>query len=246
VGQAVNILGLARLGDVARVAALRREAGASGVGTAGSVAAEKLLDLGCLAAAGAAWLALLVGNGKSMPASSLAPAALLALAGIVLLAWRGERWMGGLQAFLARSAQPVVRALAPRVGALAVGFAGLTQRRSLARATALSGLIWLNMGVTNWLLLNALNLPAAPALALSVLVVVTLGVAPNLTPASIGPAHWAATFALTLFGVERSHALAYAIVLHAVLTAVPLVVALGLGVWPRRAAISATVEPARR
>jgi hypothetical protein len=91
------------------------------------------------------------------------------------------------------------------------------------------------MLVTNALLLRAFDLPLSLALALSVLVVGLLGVVAHLTPANIGPAHWAGTLALTLFGVPRSTALAYAIVLHAIITAVPLLIALGLNGWAGRA-----------
>src|SRR5437868_6639400 len=59
-GQAVNVIGLGRFGDVARVISLRQDAGISAVGVATSVVAEKLLDLAFLGLAGGWWLLLLL------------------------------------------------------------------------------------------------------------------------------------------------------------------------------------------
>jgi uncharacterized membrane protein YbhN (UPF0104 family) len=178
---------------------------------------------------------------------SLALVSLASLGALALLAWRGQAWMDGFQRRLAVSGNRAAQWLAPRARALASGLAGLTQRRHLGRLALLSAAIWGNMLLTNLLLLRAFDLPLSFALALSVLVVGLLGVVAHLTPANIGPAHWAGTLALTLFGVPRSTALAYAIVLHAILTAVPLLIALGLNGWAGRAGPAARpMAPAGR
>jgi uncharacterized membrane protein YbhN (UPF0104 family) len=231
-GQAANLLGLGRLGEVARVLALRRESGVSGVGTASTVVAEKLLDLAFLALAGSWWLAFFLSPPEGVDRGGLAAASAVSVGAFALLGWRGQAWMDGFQRRLGASGNRAARWLAPRAAALASGLAGLTQRRHLGRLALLSAAIWGNMLLTNALLLRAFDLPLALPLALSVLVVGLLGVVAHLTPANIGPAHWAGTLALTLFGVPRSTALAYAIVLHAILTAVPLLIALGLNGWP--------------
>jgi uncharacterized membrane protein YbhN (UPF0104 family) len=234
-GQAANLIGFGRWGEVARVLWLRRESGVSGTGTASTVVAEKLLDLAFMALAGGWWLAFFLSPPEGVDQGSLAAVSLASLGALALLAWRGQAWMDGFQRRLAVSGSRAARWLAPRAAALASGMAGLTQRRHLGRLALLSAAIWGNMLLTNLLLLRAFDLPLSFALALSVLVVGLLGVVAHLTPANIGPAHWAGTLALTLFGVPRSTALAYAIVLHAIVTAVPLLIALGLNGWAGRA-----------
>src|SRR5262249_17827153 len=103
--------------------------------------------------------------------------------------------------------------------------------RQLGRSLLLSLTIWVIMLLTNLALLPTFDLPASGGLALSVLVLGLLGVAANLTPANIGPAHWAIMRGLPLFGVSSSTALAYAMVLHAVFTVVPLILVLALHGW---------------
>jgi uncharacterized membrane protein YbhN (UPF0104 family) len=247
-GQAANLIGFGRLGEVARVLVLRREGGVSGLGTASTVVAEKLLDLAFLALAGGWWLAFFLSPPEGVDQGSLALVSALSLGAFVLLAWRGQALMDEFQRRLAGSRRRVALWLAPRAAALAGGLAGLTHRRHLGRLALLSAAIWGNMLLTNGLLLRAFGLPFSFPLALSVLVVGLLGVVAHLTPANIGPAHWAATLALTLFDVPRPTALAYAIVLHAILTAVPLLFALLLNAWPGRPALArgpAAVPPIR-
>jgi uncharacterized membrane protein YbhN (UPF0104 family) len=231
-GQAANLIGFGRLGEVARVLSLRREGKVSGLGTASSVVAEKLLDLSFLALAGVWWLAFFLSPPEGVDISSILLVGAASVAAFVMLGWRGQALMDEFQRRLTPATNPIGKWLAPRAAALSSGLAGLTRRRLLGRGLLVTAAIWTNMLVTNILLLLAFDLPPSFRLALSVLVVGLLGVVAHLTPANIGPAHWAATLALTLFDVPHSTALAYAIVLHAILTAVPLLAALLLNNWP--------------
>ena len=91
---------------------------------------------------------------------------------------------------------------------------------------ALSGIIWAVMILTDLLLLGALRLPMTIPLAISVVLWGHISVAARLTPANIGSHHAAITFGLMLVGIERSNAFSYAVILHAMVTLLPLLIAL--------------------
>jgi uncharacterized membrane protein YbhN (UPF0104 family) len=230
-GQAVNIIGLGRFGDVARVISLRQDARVSGVGVATSVVAEKLLDLAFLGLAGGWWLLLLLRPPREINVTQFLLSGAASALVVGLFAWFGQSALRWLQVRLDRWDTPAGRWLAPRTTAMADGLKGLTRHSQLGRGLLMSLAIWGVMLLTNLVLLLAFDLPLSGRLALSVLVLGLLGVAANLTPANIGPEHWAIMFGLTLFGVLPSTALAYALVLHAIITVFPLMLALALNGW---------------
>jgi uncharacterized protein (TIRG00374 family) len=230
-GQAVNIIGLGRFGEVARVISLRQDAGVSGVGAATSVVAEKLLDLAFLGLAGGWWVLLLLRPPSEINVTQFLLTGAASGLAVLLFALMGQSILRWLQARLDRWDRPAARWLAPRTTAMAEGLKGLTQHDQLGRGLLISIVIWCVMLLTNMLLFLAFDLPFSGRLGLSVLVMGLLGVAANLTPANIGPEHWAIMFGMTLFGVMPSIALAYALVLHAIVTVVPLVLALAFNGW---------------
>jgi len=140
---------------------------------------------------------------------------------VIMFAWFGQSTLHWVQTRLDRWDRPAGRWLAPRTLAMADGLKGLTHHSQLWRGLLMSLVIWGVMLLTNLVLLLAFDLPLSGRLALSVLVLGLLGVAANLTPANIGPEHWAIMFGLTIFGVLPSTALAYALVLHAIVTVLP-------------------------
>ncbi len=238
-GQAVNIIGLGRWGEVARVVWLRRASGASGVGLTASVVAEKLLDLAFLGLAASGWLWMAFSLLPPVNPSRLLLVSAVSMLALIFLGWAGQSLSRRGQSWVAAQTASVRAWASPRIAAVVDGLSGLTHQRQLGRGLLISAAIWAVMTLTNLLLLRAFGLPFSGRLALSVLVVGLLGVAANLTPANIGPYHWAVTLALTMFGVPQSTALAYAIVLHALITVTPLVIALILsgGQWPDRRAV---------
>ena len=230
-GQAVNIIGFGRFGDVARVISLRQEARVSGVGVATSVVAEKLLDLAFLGMAGGWWVLLLLKPPREINLLQVLVTGAASVLAVGLFAWFGQSALRWVQARLDRWDTKAGRWLAPRTTAMAEGLKGLTHHSHLGRSLLISLVIWILMVSTNLVLLLAFDLPFSGRLALSVLVLGMLGVAGNLTPANIGPEHWAIMLALTTFGVLPSIALAYALVLHAIVTVLPLILALALNGW---------------
>jgi len=245
-GQAVNIIGLGRFGEVARVISLRQDAGISAVGVATSVVAEKLLDLAFLGLAGGWWLLLLLRPPSEIKVTQFLLTGAASALAVGLFALLGQSLLRWLQTRLDRWDRPAARWLAPRTTAMADGLKGLTRHSQLGRGLLISLVIWCVMLLTNMLLLLAFDLPLSGRLGLSVLVLGLLGVAANLTPANIGPEHWAIMFGLTLFGVVPSVALAYALVLHAIVTVLPLVLALAVNGWHWAELRSLAFRPAPR
>ena len=88
-GQAVNIIGLGRWGEVARVVWLRQASGASGVGLTASVVAEKLLDLAFLGLAVGCWLWTAFGLLPPVDPSRLLLVSTVSVLALIFLGWAG-------------------------------------------------------------------------------------------------------------------------------------------------------------
>jgi glycosyltransferase 2 family protein len=99
------------------------------------------------------------------------------------------------------------------------------QPRYLFPIVGITLLIWMVMLATNLLLLKAFDLPALVVAGALVLVAICVGVLPALMPGNIGPFYFFANLALAPFGFDPQVRLAYAILLHAIVTIPPLVLA---------------------
>ncbi len=243
IGQAVNIVGVGRFGEVARVVWLLRaltvqgstgsdsRAGTAAAGLATSVIAEKVLDLIFLGLAGVWWLAIVLTPGGENQIWLLLAAGLAGLAALLALGLFGQPLFNRLQEALARRPGGAWSWLNDQLAAFSLGMASLARRHILGYNFGLTGLIWAVMMLTNAALLQAFHLPATLNLALAVVVWAHIGVAGNLTPANIGPHEWAITFGLSLMNVPRSPALAFALVLHSIVTLLPLILTLILNGW---------------
>jgi hypothetical protein len=210
---------------------LKRERGTSLVGSASSVLAEKALDLVFLSLVGLWWLLFTLAPPEGVSPVSAIALGLITLALLGLFAWIGSPVLRWLESRLGRGHSRLGKWLAARVGAISAGLAGLSDQHRLAGSIGLSACIWGVMVCTDWLLLGAFDLPLELRLAVSVVLWGHIGVAARLTPANIGPHHWAITFGLTLAGVARGTAFAYAVVLHAMVTLLPLLITIVLHGW---------------
>ena len=86
-------------------------------------------------------------------------------------------------------------------------------------------LIWIVMTITNLMLFKAFGLPALVVAGALVLVGIYVGVLPALMPGNIGPFYFFAGLALAPFGFDPQVRLAYAILLHGIVTIPPLLMA---------------------
>ncbi len=240
-GQGLNWLLPFRAGDLARAYGIRHTEWASqtsassqvrqsqSIGTPyalGTIGAEKLLDLVwlCLAV-----LPLLLFE-KFPPLSGLLSASyvvlpLLALGGVLALAWLFSRTPSPLGRDRAAGPWPQWETVAGGVRRLGAGLAVLSRPAALWPALAWSLLLWLGHGFNNYATARALALPMDWSGVLLVLVVLQAGLVPPSTPAKLGVFQALCVAGLGLLGYEVAASLAYGLVLQWVVMLPPL------GLW---------------
>ena len=223
IGQMINIVVPARLGEVARIYFVGKIEGRSRAHTLGTIAVEKWLDILVLLL-----LVLLVPVVISLPPwfqdsrGSLAAFAIAFLGAALILSWGKDRLLTlveGLSRFLPGSWRARLR----RAVGLALG--SLDVLRSPWVGLKLQGwslLIWFLSILVNYTVFLALGLPLSLAAALFLLIVLQVGVAVPSAPGKLGVFHYLCTLALTPFGVEKSAALSYAVLLYFVVFGPPL------------------------
>lgn len=227
-GQAADILLPVRGGEVVRLGAATGDQAARLPRLALTIGLEKLLDLLALTATAVLVAAYLPDEVDSRVRGWLFPfsaiGTLLLLAG---LAWGPELWSRFRSRLQSNSAARLKRPL-DFVEALVQSSLWLRDGRRALAPLALTALIWIAMASTNLLLLRSVDLRLGPAAGGLVLVVLMLGLLPALMPGNIGPFYFFTQLALGPFEVEAEAVVAFAILLHAVVTLPPL---LGAGLF---------------
>ena len=222
-----------RLGEVLRVGAIARLAPVSFARALSSLVVERLLD--ALMLVGLLSLSLVMVNlpetirVKGTPlevwTTRLGILGGLALAVGVVIALRP-----GLAVRLAAACTPrgrireVVTTLAERVVA---GLAALRDPRRAIPTVLWTLVIWLVNAAAFWVAFAAFNIDVGFAGAMLLQGILVLGIALPQAPGFVGVFEGAIVFTLSLFGVERDVALAYAIAYH-VTTFVPITL---FGAW---------------
>lgn len=224
IGYLFNSILPARAGEAARVLALNQRAGTSRFEALGTVVAERVLDVLTLLALfllaipfipEATWMrrAATVGGGAFVLLTVL----------LIVVAFYGERpvrlVLRPLTVFPNVSSARVERAAKNLVQGLAV----FRFRRIAVRALALTVASWLVIAFSFWLCMLSVRLDAGLDAALVVVIAVNLAMILPSGPAGLGVFEAAAVLTLSSFGIDRSHALSYAVVVHT-LNVLPLVV----------------------
>ena len=223
IGQMLNIVVPARLGEVARIYFMGKVENRSRARTLGTIAVEKWLDILMLLL-----LVLLVPLFVSLPPwfrdskGSLAAFATAFLGAALILSYNKDRLLTlveSLSRFLPESWQVrVQRAVGPALGSLDV-------LRSPLVGLQLQGwslLIWSLSILVNYAVFLALGLSLPFAAGLFLLAVLQVGVAVPSAPGKLGIFHYLCTLALAPFGVDKSTALSYSILLYLVVFGPPL------------------------
>lgn len=239
VGQMVNALLPARLGDLARAHLGGRGGAVSRATALGTIAAEKAFDvLFLLICAG---LTALLASLPAWLNASLA--AMTALGGMVFLlavVLPEQRILGWIERW--RRSGPAVGARLLPVDAVdwlgaafERGLSGLGGLRRPGKALVIcawSVVIWALAVGTNYVLFQAFDLELSVGAALSLLTLLQVGMAPPSSPGRLGVFHALTVVSLQTFDVDGATGLAYATVLHAIVYAPQIllgVLALGLG-----------------
>jgi glycosyltransferase 2 family protein len=216
-GQALNNLLPARAGEAARVLWLHRHARSSRAEALATVVVERLYDV----------LALLVLLFVLVPwlphVTWLRAAAILAVVlaaatavAVGVLARYGERPLLAVLRPLARlpflSPERSERAAA----AFVRGAASLRDWRLAVTALVLTTASWLVLAASSWVLLLGFGLPHSFLAGTLVTIATGLSLVLPSSPGAVGVFETAALVALKAYGIPKSGALSYALVLHAV------------------------------
>ncbi|HET7046147.1 MAG TPA: lysylphosphatidylglycerol synthase transmembrane domain-containing protein [Gaiellaceae bacterium] len=226
IGLLFNSILPARAGEAARIVALHRDTGTSRAEALATAVAERVYDVFALLLLlflAVPFLPDVPWLGQAAVAAG-ALAAAIAAAVLALLRWR-ERPVAWALTRLART-----RLLtAERADGVARNLvAGLTAFRSpqiALRAFALTVASWLVFALSSWLLLYGFDVGETGfGAGLLATIATSLVLVIPAAPGGVGQFEAAAILALSVFGVDRSRALSYGVVLHAV-NLVPYLVA---------------------
>jgi hypothetical protein len=253
IGYLFNNIMPARAGEVARIAALTKRSSTPPAEIVGTVLVERVYDVFAVLLiffCALPWLPHVSWLGAAAILAAIAAIGLVAV--VAVLEVYGERPLQWLARPLARLPRLSATQIEHHVALLASGLSGLRERRVALEALAWSLAAWMTTALWAWFVLLAFHhLPFSAG----VLVTVAVGLSMIIPspPASIGVFEAAGVLALNAYGVSRTGALPYAIVLH-ISNFVPLVTggAIALRLATRRGVRSAdpatynSADPAAR
>jgi len=212
-GQLFNVILPARAGEALRVVVLSRETRGAPAEVVATAVVERVYDVLAL-------LVLLLVAAPFLPHVSWLGAAAIAAAvvaaGIAVVAVAAARGVRRLHQ-RRRSLRPFISASRAQAWAFA-GVRGLValRRADIAvRGLALTLASWLVLAGAAAILLVGFRLDGDYGAGLLVLIAVNLVLVVPSSPAAVGPFEAAVLVALSAFGIDSSHALSYALVLHA-------------------------------
>jgi uncharacterized protein (TIRG00374 family) len=222
VGFATSALLPARAGELIRPWMLSRETGVSASAAFATVIVERLFDLVAVLALFCVWRVLPAAPGTVEIDGINAAAVIAAAAGAgamlatFLLAGHAER-VASLTTLLARALPArAADAVTSAITKFARGLAIMRRPAPIVAALALSVLLWISIGLSTWVTSLAFGITFPFAASFLISLFLVAGVAVP-TPGGIGGFHAAYAFAVTrLFGATQEQAVACAIVLHAV------------------------------
>jgi len=198
-GQTLNFTIPFRSGEVARILMV----GGRKLQTAGTIAVEKALDAACFAG-----LCVMLPLIWAIPEWLEGPRlSVLGMAGVYLVA------VVGLS---------VIPRFSPKMFKI-------VQVPALKKMPILLGsslYLWVGSILTNYLVLCALQIQATFLAAIVLLVILQAGVAVPSSPGKVGVFQYLAVLGLALFGVAKSSALAFGLILHLLVFVPPAVMAL--------------------
>ena len=204
----------ARLGEVARPYLLQQNSRLGLSAAMGSVVLERLIDASFLVALLAICLPALQLPGWLL--SSFQGFAFLLLAAVVVVL------LGSLPQFRLGLLQLVSRILPERLSDFLTnaaenfysGMQAVVSIKTLLSTLAQTSVIWAAGLAAYMVMFNAFDLQLGLLAGITVLVLTCLGIALPAGPGFIGNYHYACMVALTLFGVQKETALAFAILIH--------------------------------
>lgn len=231
IGQTVNSVLPARLGEIARAYLVGELEKVSKSWTLGTIIVEKGLDSMMLLLVMAA-LVPFVPLPVWIRSSGLTLVAVLAFLFLLLVLLAHKR--GRLNSLIERTAHYIP--LSKRLGLsqkISLAFQSLEPLkdwRAMAGLLLLSLIVWALALSTNVLTLAAMNMSLPPWVSALLLVVLQVGSSIPTSPGRIGVFHYLCILTLALVAVDRSTALGFALVLHLIVYA-PMIILGTLFMW---------------
>jgi hypothetical protein len=214
--QMLNALVPVRLGEVQRIYVIGGSGSSHGF-VLGTIVAEKFLDMLAYAVLiGLLLLSIPLPNwmGGSVPA--IVSVTLILAALLFVLAFKGDYFIGLAeklsQPFSARIREFLLKNIRSGFASLAV----FRQPASILKLCLITALIWSAAVLANYWVLMALAIRVPLVASLLVLVAVQAGISVPSLPGKIGVFELSCILSLEIFGVSRTIALSYGILLHAV------------------------------
>ncbi len=218
IGQTINFLLPARVGELARAYLVGDEEKHPALLALGTIVVEKTLDgLALIVLLGILFVVVPVPPWLRLSGAAAATVTAVLLAVVLLLTRGRERLVSASERWVQFHPGLERLGLNRRLGALADGLRSLRGSGMEVKIILWTVVIWLFAGLTNYLVLLAMDIEVPLLLAsLLVLTVVHLGLAVPTSPARIGVFHYLCLLSLSVLGVEGSQALAYGFVLHSI------------------------------
>ncbi|MCX8045133.1 MAG: flippase-like domain-containing protein [Desulfobacterota bacterium] len=205
----------ARLGEFARPYLVKRKSGVRMSATMATIIVERVFDL----------LALMLVLFAVLLKVSLPPE--IFKAGITMLTISFSLFvvlifLAVKKEFSLNTIERITIALPPRIKqpllrlahSFIEGLQMLPDIKKTLYVGALSFVIWLVVGLSNYVLFFAFSFDLSLINAYAILVVVALGVMLPAAPGFVGTYHYACVLGLTAFGISKSAAFSYAVALH--------------------------------
>jgi len=149
---------------------------------------------------------------------------------MILLIFRREASLNFLAPLLRRFPERWRLRLTDLIDNLIDGFKIIPHRRSMCYLALLSAVIWVIDATAMYVLFFAFDLDLPLSAAFVLMVIIILGIAIPAAPGFVGNWHFFCVLGLSLFGIHKTEALTYAIVLH--FLSIGIIVILGLAFLP--------------
>lgn len=218
VGQMVNIVIPARLGEVVRSYAVGQNEGVSKMLVLGTIAVEKVMHILVMGLGFAALLPVIaMPLWVEKPGRAVAILGGVATLGVLVLAFFGERIVGRARAVGRRLPGQLGERLIQYGERALMGLGSLRDWRTSLLVWGYSCLVWVLGTTINYIVFRAVGLSLPVTAALFLMVVLQVVEAPPSSPGKIGVFHYLTVLALSAFSVERNLAFSYAVLLHLIL-----------------------------
>jgi len=217
-GQAMNVLLPARGGEFVRLGVVSADQPKDSPEVVSSIVMEKSLDVVALAGLVSFLLLALPGEKGAALEGTLPRLALLILGLMALLIGLFKVWPK-IYAYLAtRLEGRPLSALQALHRVASIWLDWVRHPGKMLSVMVITLLNWIIMWATNLIIFRALDVPAGAVAAALVLALIMIGLLPAWTPGNMGPFYFFATLGLKPFDVPLELGMAFAVVLHAVVT----------------------------